>query len=142
MDAENKYVDALLEKACENIEVEIPEIMIEEEKDRMISQYAQHLAQQGITLEQFYKFTGSDENALKEQMTEEAEKRVKMRLMLEEIAKQEKIEVSEEDATKEAEKMAERYQMELDEFLKAFGGTDMIKYDLKMRRAMEILKED
>lgn len=142
MDAENKYVDALLDEACENMEVEVPEVMIEEEKDRMVEQYSQNLGMQGISLEQFYQFTGSDENTLRNQMTEEATKRVKCRLMLEEIAKQENIEISEEDAQKEAEKLAERYQMDIEEFLKAFGGTDMVKYDLKMRRAMEILKED
>ena len=70
----------------------------------------------------------------------EAEKRVKYRLMLEEIAKVEKIEITEEKAMEEATTLAEKYQMDKDEFLKAFGGIDMIKYDLTMRAVIDILK--
>ena len=140
-ESENKYIDELLEAAAKNVEVEIPEVMIEEEIDRMIKQYEENLSMQGITLEQFYKFTNSDENALRDQMKEEANKRVVFRLMLEEIAKAEKLEFSDEEATKEAETLASKYQMEKDEFLKQFGGLEMIKYDLKMRGAMEALKK-
>ena len=141
-EAENKYIDTLLEKAAENTEVEIPEVMINEELDRMVNQYKEHLEAQGLTLELFYKFTNSDEMALRDQMREEAIKRITYRLMLEEIAKEEKIEISDKDAKEEANKMAEKYQMEKEDFLQAFGGLDMIKYDMKMRKAMEILKED
>ena len=114
--------------------------MTEEELDRMMDQYKQNLAAQGLSLEQFYQFTGSDEKALWDQMIPEANKRIKQRLMLEEIAKQEKIEISDEEADKEAEKYAEKYQMEKEEFLKLFGGIEMVKYDAKMRKAMELLK--
>ncbi len=137
---ENKYIDELLDEAAKEVEVEIPEIMTQEELDRMMDQYKQNLAAQGLSLEQFYKFTGSDANALRDQMTPEANKRIKQRLMLEEIAKQEKIEISDEEAEKEAEKYAQKYQMEKDEFLKLFGGIEMVKYDAKMRKAMELLK--
>ena len=74
-------------------------------------------------------------------MHEEAEKRVLYRLMLEEIAKAEKIEIDDKQANEEAEKLAEKYQMKKDEFLKLFGGLDMVKYDLMMRAAMETLKK-
>ena len=137
---ETKYMDDLLEAAAKDVQVEIPEVMINEELDRMISQYQEHLQMQGISLEQFYQLTNSDEGALKEQMKEEATKRITYRLMLEEIAKEEKIEISDKDAEKEAEKHAEKYQMDKDEFLKMFGGLEMIKYDLQMRKAMEIIK--
>ncbi len=139
---ENKYMDALLDEAAKNTEIEIPEVMTEEELDRMIKQYAENLQMQGITLEQFYQFTNSDEAALREQMTEEANKRITYRLMLEEIAKAEKIEVSDEEADKQAVEYAEKYGMEKDEFLKMFGGLDMVKYDLEMRKAMDVLKEE
>ncbi len=139
-DAENKYIDDLLEKAAENIEVDIPDVMIEEEKKRMIKQYEENLKMQGITLEQFYQFTNSDEAALKEQMHEEAVKRIKFRLMLEEIAEVENLKVTDEDAEEEANKLAEKYQMKKEEFLKLFGGLDMVKYDLEMRAAMNVLK--
>ena len=116
--------------------------MIHDEIDRMIEHYKENLKMQGITLEQFYQFTNSNEEALRDQMHEEAEKRVKYRLMLEEIAKVENIEVTDEEAKEEGKKLAERYQMEEEEFLKLFGGIEMIKYDQKMRKAMEVLKQD
>lgn len=141
VNAENKYLDALLEEAVKDVKVEIPHPMIHDEIDRMIKQYEQNLQMQGISLDQFYKFTNSDENALRDQMHEEAEKRVKMRLMLEEIAKVENIEVTDEEAKKETTKLAEKYHMKEDEFLKEFGGIDMVKYDIKMRTAMDILKK-
>ena len=140
MDNENEYVDALLETASKNIEVDIPECMISEEQDRMIKQYEENLRMQGLTIEQFYQFTNSNEVALKEQMKEEATKRVTFRLMLEAIAKEEKIEISDDKANEEADKLSEKYQMKKEEFLKAFGGLDMIKYDLQMRGAIEVMK--
>ncbi len=141
MDAENKYMDDLLEAAAKDVKVEIPEAMIAEELDRMISQYAEHLKMQGISLEQFYQFTNSDEGALKDQMRPEAIKRITYRLMLEEIAEAEKIEISDDEAKEESKKLAEKYQMKEEEFLKTFGGLEIVKYDLKMRKAMELLKK-
>lgn len=139
-DAENKYIDELLEKAAKNVKVEIPEVMIDEEQTRMIKQYEETLKMQGLSLEQFYQFTNSDESKLKEQMKDEAVKRITYRLMLEEIAKAENIEVTDKDAKEEAKTMAEKYNMKEKEFLEAFGGLDMMKYDIKMRKAMEALK--
>lgn len=139
-DAENKYIDELLETAAKNVEVDIPDVMISEEQDRILRQYEENLKMQGLTLEQFYQFTNSDEAALKEQMKDEATKRVTYRLMLEAIAKAEKIEITDEKANEEAETLAKRYQMPVDEFLKAFGGIEMIKYDLEMRGAIDALK--
>ena len=137
---ENKYIDELLESAAKDTEVDIPDVMIDDELERMIREYDSHLRSQGITLEQFYKFTNSDEEALKSQMRPEAARRVKHRLMLEEIAKQEKIEISDEEANKEAERLAENYQIKKEEFLQMFGGLDLVKYDLKMRKAIDVLK--
>ena len=139
-DAENKYIDELLEAAAKNVEVDIPDVMISEEQDRILRQYEENLKMQGLTLEQFYQFTNSDEAALREQMKGEATKRVTYRLMLEAIAKAEKIEITDEKANEEAETLAKRYQMPVDEFLKAFGGIEMIKYDLEMRGAIDALK--
>ena len=140
-EADNKYIDDLLSEAAKNTKIDIPEAMIEEEIDRILKQYEENLKMQGITLEMFYQFTNSDEQALRDQMKEEAENRVTYRLMLEEIAKEEKIEVTLEEAETEAANLATKYQMDKDEFLKLFGGLDMVKYDLKMRRALEVLKK-
>ena len=140
--AENDFIDALLVEAVKNMEVDVPDAMINDETDRMLKQYDENLKMQGITLEQFYQFTNSDEAALKEQMKEEAIKRVKERLLLEAIKKEEKIEVTDEDAEKEADDLANKYQMKKDEFLKLFGGIEMVKYDLEMRKALEVLKDN
>ena len=140
--AEDHYIDELLKKGIENMEVDIPEAMINEELDRMIRQYEENLKMQGLTLQQFYQFTNSDETALKDQMKEEAEKRVASRLLLEAIKVEEKIEIADDEAKKEAEELAKKYNMEKDEFLKLFGGIEMVKYDMEMRRAIEILKEN
>ncbi len=139
-EVENKYLDDLLETAAKNVEVEIPEVMISEEQNRMLKQYAENLKMQGLSLEQFYQYTNSNEAALKDQMKEEASKRVKIRLMLEEIAKKEKIEVTDEEADNEATTLAEKYHMEKAEFLKEFGGIDMVKYDMEMRKTIDVLK--
>ena len=140
--AEDHFIDELLEEGIKNMEVEVPDVMIEEELNRMIRQYEENLKMQGLTLAQFYQFTNSDEAALKDQMREEAEKRVKSRLLLEEIAKLEKLEVTDEEAEKEAEDLATKYNMKKDEFLKLFGGIEMVKYDLEMRKAIDVLKEN
>ena len=138
----NKYMDDLLEEAAKTTEIDIPKVMVEEELDRMIKQYGENLQMQGLSLEQYYQFTNSDEQALRDQMTEEANKRITYRLMLEEIAKKEDIKITDKEAEKQAEEMAKKYQMEKDEFLKLFGGLEMVKYDMEMRKAMELLKEE
>jgi len=140
--AEGEYVDKLLEKLSEATEINIPHEMIHDEIHRMVHQYEDNLRMQGLTLEQFFKFTNSNMEMLEAQMHGEAEKRIKYRLMLEEIIKVEKIEVTDEDANKEAEEIASKYGMEKDEFLTQFGGLDMIKYDLEMRKAIDVLKGD
>ncbi len=140
--AEDHFIDSLLEKAMEGMTVDVPEAMVTEEVDRMLRQYEENLKMQGITLEQFYQFTNSDEAALKDQMKEEALKRVKERLLLEAIKEQEKIEATEEEVEKEADSLAEKYNMKKDEFLKLFGGLEMVKYDLEMRKAIEFLKDN
>lgn len=140
-EVENKYIDELLEAAANETKVSIPHIMIHDELDRMLKQYEERLKMQGITLEMFYQFTNSDEKALKDQLHGEAEKNVKYRLMLEAIAEKENIQISDEEASKEAEDLAIKYDMNKDEFLKLFGGLEMVKYDLSMKRAIEILKK-
>ena len=140
--AEEHFVNELIDKAIENMEVEVPHAMIHEEIDRMLRQYEENLKMQGITLEQFFKFTNSDEAALKDQMHPEAEKRVKERLLLEAIKEKENITITDEEAQAEAEDLAVKYNMKKDEFLKLFGGIEMVKYDKEMRKTIEFLKDN
>lgn len=141
MDAENAYVDRILEAVAKNVEVDIPQEMVDEEVERLMGRFAEQMKMQGISLDLYYQFTGSSEKELKANMEKEAYNNVLYRLMLEEIMTLEKIEVTEEEAEKEAEALAEKYQMDKKEFLAQFGGIDMIQYDLEIRKVMELLKE-
>ncbi len=141
MDAENKYVDTILDEVSKNVEVDIPEEMVEEEIDRLMKRFEEQMRMQGISLDLYYQFTNSDEKALRDQLEKEAYKNVLYRLMLEEIMKLEKVEVTLEDAEKEAKSLAKKYQMEKDAFLEEFGGIELVQYDLQMRKVIELLKE-
>lgn len=141
MDTENKYIDQLLEAVSKNVEVDIPEAMVEEEVSRLLERYEEQLKTQGITLDLYYQFTGTKEEDLKKQMEREAYNHVLYRLMLEEISQLEKISISDEEVEKEATELAKKYKMEKAEFMKMFGGVNMVKYDMEMRKIIEILKE-
>lgn len=140
-EAENKYVDELFEALLKETSVEVPHELIHEELDRMVEQYAERLKMQGITLEQFYKFTNSSEEALKAQMHEEAEKRVKLRFAIDEIIELEKIDATDEEANHDAEEKAKKHGMDKDEYIKAFGRLEMLKYDIKVQKVLDILKK-
>jgi len=141
MEAENKYVDSILEAVSKNTEVDIPEEMVEEEVHRLMHRFEDQIKMQGISLELYYQFTRTTEEDLKNQLEKEAYSHVLYRLMLEEVCALEKIEITTEEAEKEAEELAGKYQMSKDEFLKNLGGLEMIKYDLEMRKVIELLKE-
>lgn len=141
MEEENKYIDKLLEEVSKNVEVDIPEEMVDDETDRLLRRAEQQMAMQGISLDLYYQVTKSTEKDLRDQLEKEAYQNVLYRLMLEEIMNMEKIEVSEEEAMEEAKRLAERYQMELDDFLNEFGGIEMVQYDGEMRKTIELLKE-
>ncbi len=140
-EAKDKYIDEVLETAAKNMKVEINEEIIEDEVHRMLNQFGQQLQMQGISIDQYLQFTGSTHEDMHKQMEPEAEKRVKYRYLIEEVAEAEKIEITDEAANEEAEKMAAEYGVEKLEFLSHFGGLDVVKYDMKMRKALEILGE-
>lgn len=138
---EDKYINDCLEEASKNMEGDINKEIIDEEVHRMINQFASQLKMQGLSMEQYMEFSGMKHEDLHKQMEPEASKRVRFRYLLEEIAEAEKIEINDKEASKEADKMAENYGLSKEEFLKEFGGLDVVKYDMKMRKAIEILKE-
>jgi len=141
MDAENKYVDALLEGVSKNVDVDIPEEMVNEEVDRLMDRFKQQMKMQGLSLDMYYQFTGSDEKQLRSQLEKEAFNNVLYRLMIDEIKVMEKVVISEEEAEKEALELAKKYNMEKEEFLKQFGGIEAVKYDLEVRKVIDLLKE-
>lgn len=140
--AENKLRDDLVEKAAENAEVDIPEVMVDQEVDRMMREFEQRLQMQGMNLELYFQFSGQDEDALRGQMKEDAAKRVKYNLTLEAIAKAEELTVTDEEAEAEIAKMAEMYNMSVDNVKAALGSTEGIKEDLKVRKAIDFLVEN
>lgn len=141
--AENKKREQLIEKATENAEVDIPEAMINTELDHMMREFEQRLQMQGMTLENYYQFSGQSEEDLKEQMKEDAEKRVKTNLTLEAILEAENLEVTEEDIEEELNEMAEMYKLEKEQLVNMLGGTpDVLKEDLKIKKAINFLVEE
>lgn len=139
---EDKFTEELLNKAIEKLEVEINEEIISEEVHHMIDSYERELKMQGINLEQFYQITGSTHEDLHKQMEPEAIKRIKYRYVIEEIANAENIEFTEEEVKNKAEEMATNYGITVDELIKAYGTLEVVKYDMRMHRALEILKEN
>lgn len=139
--AEDKYIDDLLEEISKSTEIDVPETMVNDEAERMVEHFGEHIKMQGISLEQFYQFTNSNKEALKEQYKEEALKRVKYRLIIEEIIKQEKIEVSSDEVDTEIDEIAKKYNMTREEVKKQYGeNIDYIKYDLEVRKAFDTIK--
>ncbi|MFT4416515.1 trigger factor [Fredinandcohnia humi] len=141
-DAENHLKDTLIELAADNAEIDVPEAMVNTELDRMVREFEQRLQMQGMNLDLYFQFSGQDEKALREQMKEDAGKRVRINLTLEAIANAENIEVSEEEVNEELEKMSAMYGTSIDELKKMLGGVDGIKEDLKIRKAIDFLVEN
>lgn len=141
-DIDNKYLEEVLKKASENMTVEINEEIIHDEIHRMINQYSEQLRMQGLSIEQYLEFTKSTMHDLESQMKPEAESRVKERYLLESVAEEEKIEVTKEEVDSDLERISQMYNVSKDEFIKMVGGTEMVEYDVKMRKALEILQNN
>ncbi len=139
---EDEFVDKCLEAAAKNVKVDINPEIIDDEVHRMIDQYANQLKMQGMDIEKFYQMTGTKESDLKKQMEPEAKKRVTYRYLLEEIAEQEKFEFTEEEVMNRAKEIATNYGVTTEEIIEAYGSMDVVKYDLKMQKALEILKDN
>ena len=141
-DAEDAHLEKCLEKASENMKVELSEDIIDEEVHRMIHQFEDQLKMQGIKIDDYMQITGMTHEKLHEQMEPEANKRIKYRYWLEAIAETEKIDFTEEEVNKKAEEMADNYGISVDELLKAYGSNEIVKYDMKMHAALEIVKNN
>ncbi len=141
-DSEGTLRDELVEKAAANAEVEIPEVMTNTEVDRMLQEFGQRLQSQGMNLELYFQFSGQDEAALRGQMKEDAENRVRVSLVLEAIATAENITVSEEDINAEIEKMTAQFGMTADQIKTALGGTAVLENDIKTQKTVELLVEN
>ncbi|MDG5786898.1 trigger factor [Evansella sp. AB-P1] len=137
--------ESLVEKAAENAEIDVPEAMVTTETDRMLQEFGQRLQSQGMSMEMYYQFAQTDEEGMKAQFHDDAEKRVRINLTLEAIAEAENIEIADEDVEGEINEMAETYQRSADEIkqiLAMQGGVDTLKNDMKVRKAIDLLLEE
>ncbi|GAF13390.1 cell division trigger factor [Bacillus sp. JCM 19046] len=145
MDSENAVRDALLEKAADQAEINVPDAMVTTETDRMLQEFGQRLQSQGMNLEMYFQFSGQTEDDMREQFKEDASKRVRVNLTLEAISEKEDVQVSDEEIDEEVQKMADMYQRSADEIkalLSAQGGLENVRGDLKMRKAIDVLVEN
>lgn len=136
--------DEAVAKVVDDSKMDIPDAMVEQQVQQMMQEFAQSMAQQGLTLEQYMQFTGMTKEKFEEQMKPEAVKRIQTSLVLEKIADVEKFEITEEDIDKKLEEMATMYGMKLDEIKDIVPDTekDNIKKDVAIGKAVDLIMEN
>ena len=137
---ENEALEGLMNALVDGAEVEIPEVMIEQEAYDLLKEQDQRMQQQGFSLAQYMQMTGAKLEDLVEQMKGDAERRVRVRLVLEAVVKAENITVSEEEIEAEYDKLASMYSMEKAEVKNALNA-ESLAYDMKLQRALDFVKE-
>lgn len=142
-EAEHAKEDQVMEQIIANAEVDVPKPMIESQLDQMVQDFSQRLQYQGFPMEQYLQITGNNMVTLRENFREDAVKRIKSRLVLEEIAKQENLEVSDEEVMEEIKKMAEMYNMEVEKLTEGISEKEKgyMKEDLKTTKALKLVIE-
>ncbi|MCR5595732.1 MAG: trigger factor [Lachnospiraceae bacterium] len=143
-EAQDAKEEAAISAAVENAKIEIPGPMLEAQKERMIDEFAQQLMYQGMSFEQYSKFTGATRQQMMDQVEPQAETRIRTRLVLEAVAEAEKLEASDADYEDELKTMAEAYGREVDDIKKDITEEveKMIKDDLKVRAAAKFLADN
>ncbi len=141
-EVENAFVDDILKKIKEHTKVDIPEELVHEEIHAMIDRMEEQMKMQGISLDLYYQITKSTREDLENQMREEATNHVLYRFIIETVKQKENIEVSKEEIDKELQEQAKRYNMDVTEFEKMYGGKEMMKYELEVKKTIEFLKEN
>ena len=134
--------DELVETAARNAEVDIPEVMIETEVERMMEEFGQRLSTQGMNLELYFQFSGQDEEALRAQMKDDALNRVRVSLTLQTIGAVENIEVTEEEINVELQKMSDQFGMDVEQIKQTLGSTSVLENDLRFNKTVEFLVEN
>ena len=143
-DGKTKQEDQAVEQAVENASMEIPEAMIETQARQMADDFANRIQSQGLSLEQYFQFTGMSEEKMLEEFHAQAERRIRTRLVLEAVAKAENIEISDEKIEEELAKMAEAYKMEVDKLKELMGENEkkQMKEDMAVQEAVTFLVEN
>ena len=143
-EAKRTKEDEAIKKVIEKSTMEIPEAMIESQMQNMIQDFAQKMQKQGLSLDQYMQFSGMNMDKLKEQVRPEAITRIQSSLVLEQIAKEEKFEISDEEIMAEVEKMAVAYGMETDKLKEYLGDAEKesMKKDLAITKAVDFIMEN
>ncbi len=143
-EAKRTKEDEALRSIIESSEMDIPDVMVETQCDAMVEEFAQRIAWNGLSMEQYLQFSGATVDGLREQMRPEALSRIQSSLVLEQIAKEEQIEVSEEELDAEIEKMAQRYSMETDKLRESMGEAekDSVRRELEITKAIAVVMEN
>ncbi len=139
-EADEKFESALMETLMENLEAEIPEAMYVAETENYVRDYDNRLRMQGLDLKTYFQYTGMNLDTLRAQLRPQAEKQVKLRLALEKIASLENLEATEEEINAEIQRIADAYQMKVEEVKNAIP-TDSVAEDIKVKKAVELVKE-
>ena len=137
--ADDEVEGKILDKVIENMTAEIPQVMFDNRVNEMMMDLEQRLAPQGITMEMYCQFTGQDIESVKKAYKEQAEKQVKLRLALEKIAQLEKVEVTDDEAAAEMQKIADQYKMKIEQ-VKQYINEEDVKKDIAVGKAVEIVK--
>lgn len=140
-EAATEKENTVIDKVIENAQMEIPDAMIDTQVRQMADDFARRIQQQGLSVEQYFQFTGLNADKLFEQMRPNALKRIQSRLVLEAIAAAENFEITEEEVEKEFEKMASMYQMEVEKVKEFMGEREIaeIKKDLAVSKAVDLV---
>ena len=135
--------NAAVDKAIENAQMDIPELMTKTECRQMMDDFSRRMQQQGLSMEQYFQFTGQSMDKMMEDMKPQALKRIQTRLVLEKIAETENTQPSEEEITEEIQKMADAYKMEADKIREAIGedGIEQLKKDLSVQKAVTLIAD-
>lgn len=143
-EAKKTKEDEAIQKIIDKSKMDLPEAMIDTQCETMVNEFAQRIAQSGLSMDQYLQFSGMTVDQLKEQVRPEAETRIKSSLVLEQIAKEENIEVSDEDIDAEIEKMAKAYGMEADKLKEYMGDAEKesMKRDLAITKAVDLIMEN
>ena len=135
---EHVYEEKCLDKAANNMKIDMAEELVDDEVEHMYNEFMQRMAMQGITEELYYQYTKSSKEDITKQMREDAVKRIKYRYLLKEVIKVEKIKVSDKDAKARVKEMAEMYQVDEDTILKEVS-LENIKFDLQYQKALDVV---
>lgn len=140
--AKTEKENAAVDKVIENAQMDIPDAMIETQAQQMLEDFANRMQMQGLSMEQYFQFTGQSAEKMLEDMKPQALKRIQTRLVLEKVAETEGIEISDEELEEEFKKMAESYKMEVEKVKELMKeGLETMKQDLAVQKAVTLIAD-